>query len=199
MTTAKLMLATILVATPWAGAWAQNEGLLAHADNLPWPRWQARLAVSGGTPLWRSELYGTDTYGLKSGSLGLMSDYFFARSASSDGSASGFRATGGLVVGQRTSLWMVSPAVSASPAFSLERRLGTDAADSSTLPYLGVGYSGLSGRNGWNFSADFGLVAVPGRNGVRFGRAFSSVQGAEDLARDLRLSPVLQVGVSYSF
>jgi hypothetical protein len=198
MTIAKLMLAAVL-AGPWAAAWAQSEGLLAHPDNLPWPRWQARLAISSAAPLWRGELFGPDAYGLKSGSLGVMSDYYFARSAGADGSASGFRATGGLVVGQRPALWMVSPAVSANPAFQLERRGGGDTADNSTVPYLGVGYSGLSGRNGWNFSADFGLVALPGRNAVRLGRAYSSMQGVDELVRDLRLSPVLQVGVSYSF
>lgn len=199
MKTAKLMLATLLAAAPLGAAWAQNEGLLAHPDTLPWPRWQARLAISSTAPLWRGDLFGPDAYGLKSGSLGLMGDYFFARSGSVGGGASGFRATSGLVVGARPALWMVSPAVSGNPAFSLERRTGADQPDNSTLPYVGVGYSGLSGRNGWNFSADFGLVAVPGRNAVRLGRAYSGAPGLDELVRDLRLSPVLQVGVSYSF
>lgn len=199
MKTAKLMLATLFAAAPLGAAWAQNEGLLAHPDKLPWPRWQARLALGSTAPLWRSDLFGPDAYGLKSGSLGLMGDYYFARSASADGRASGFRATSGLVVGPRPALWMVSPAVSGNPAFSLDRHTYADSAESSALPYVGVGYSGLSGRNGWNFSADFGLVAVSGRNPVRLGRAFSGTPALDELVRDLRLSPVLQVGVSYSF
>lgn len=188
MKTAKLMLVALFAAAPLGAAWAQGQGLLASPDNVPWPRWQARLSLAG-----------LDTYPYKSTNLGLMSDYFFARSASPDGSASGFRATGGLVTGQRPTLWMVSPAMAGSPLSNAERRLAGEMSDSSTLPYLGVGYSGLSGRNGWTFSADFGLVGLPSRNAIRLGRAFSGTPGADDLMRDLRLTPLLQVGASYSF
>ena len=198
MKVAKLLLATLFAITPPGAAWSQSEGLSAHPDSVPWPRWQARLSV-GSMPWWRGDIAGPDAYGLKPASLGLMSDYYFARSGAADGSASGFRATGGLVVGHQPSLWMVSPAMSGSPLLSADRRLAGDAADNSTLPYVGVGYSGLSGRNGWNFSADFGLVGLPGRNAIRLGRAFNGSPGLDEQVRDLRLSPMLQVGVSYSF
>ena len=35
----------LAAAAPLAAAWGQNEGLLAHPDNLPWPRWQAYAPV----------------------------------------------------------------------------------------------------------------------------------------------------------
>lgn len=189
MQIARLLLATLCAAAPLAPALAQNEGLYARPDNLPWPRWQARVAFSA------VDVYRPTT----AASLGLMSDWFFARAAAEDGSASGFRATGGLVAGPRPSLWMVSPAMTGGPLSSADRRQNGDSMDSQTLPYVGVGYSGLSGRNGWNFSADFGLVAQPGRNAVRLGRAYVGTPALDDSVRDLRLAPLLQVGVSYSF
>jgi hypothetical protein len=75
---------------------------------------------------------------------------------------------------------------------------GDTIADSTlTWPYLGVGYSGSSLRGGWGFSADLGLAAQnPGA--IRLGRAFSG-QPLEDLVRDLQVTPVLQLGVSYQF
>lgn len=187
MKTAKLLLAVMSAAAPLA-AWPQEEGLLAHPDDLPWPRWQARFSVSA-----------LDVYRPQATSLGLMSDYFFARAASETGRASGFRATGGLVVGPRPSMWMVSPAMAGSPLSGADHRLAGDAPDSFAVPYLGVGYSGLSGRSGWNFSADFGLVGQPARRTVRFGRAYTGTPGLDEQVRDLRLAPLLQFGVSYSF
>ena len=93
-------------------------------------------------------------------------------------------------------------------AFSVDRRLldapsglsnSDGATDSATLPYLGVGYSGLSLRGGWSFSADLGLVAFAPGNAVKLGRVIGGTQGLDDLLRDLRMSPVIQLGVSYSF
>jgi hypothetical protein len=65
------------------------------------------------------------------------------------------------------------------------------------VPYVGLGYSGLTGRGGWGFAADVGVMALHG-DSVRFGR-LSGAQSLDDLLRDLRLTPVLQLGVSYSF
>jgi hypothetical protein len=75
--------------------------------------------------------------------------------------------------------------------------LGDPTADTTlTWPYLGVGYSGSSMRYGLNFSADLGLAAQnPGA--IRFGRVGTS--GLDDFARELRLMPVIQLGVSYRF
>lgn len=194
MQTAKWMLALTLAVAP--AVQAQSDGLSASADNLPWGRWQGRLAISTAAPSWRGDLAGADATSLGRSGLSLMGDYYFSRSLAQDGRAGGFRATSGLVVGQRPTLWIGGPGGS---AFSVERRIAPDGGDSSTLPYLGVGYSGLSARNGWSFSADFGLVALSGGNAVRLGRVVNGSQGLDELVRDLRLAPVLQFGASYSF
>ncbi|TXC66831.1 hypothetical protein FSC37_16565 [Piscinibacter aquaticus] len=47
------------------------------------------------------------------------------------------------------------------------------------LPYIGVGYSGLGGRSGWSFSADFGLMALGAGNAIRLGRS-GNYQGVDD-------------------
>ncbi len=92
-----------------------------------------------------------------------------------------------------------------SGSFSAVRRnfslanpgLGAEEGNSS-VPYLGVGYTGLQSLRatggGWGFSADVGLVALQPRSAVRFGQ-----QGLSDSLRDLQLSPLLQLGASYSF
>ncbi len=194
MQTAKWMLALTLSVAP--AVWAQSDGLSASADDLPWGRWQGRLAISTAAPLWRGDL-AADATSLSRSGLSLMGDYYFNRSLAPDGRTGGFRATSGLVVGQRPTLWIGGPGGS---AFSVERRIAPDgSSDSATLPYLGVGYSGLGGRSGWSFSADFGLVALAGGNAVRLGRVFNGSQSLDELVRDLRLAPVLQFGASYSF
>jgi hypothetical protein len=66
--------------------------------------------------------------------------------------------------------------------------------DASAIPYLGVGYTGMSLRGGWGFSADVGLVG----SGVRLGRPIAGNQ-VDELLQELRLTPMLQLGVSYSF
>ena len=64
---------------------------------------------------------------------------------------------------------------------------------------MGVGYTGLSVRGGWSVSADLGLVAQNPSNAVRLGRLFGSGQNLDDMVRDLRMTPMFQLGVSYAF
>ena len=68
----------------------------------------------------------------------------------------------------------------------------------STVPYVGIGYSGISLRGGWGFTADVGLAGTSGGLRPRRDAAFGA-QGVEDLLRELRLTPVLQFGASYAF
>ena len=94
-------------------------------------------------------------------------------------------------------------------AFSVDRRsvgglqlpgLPDTSPDSSgAVPYLGVGYTGLSGKAGWGFSADLGVMALNPGSAANLGRVFGNVQNLDDVLRDMRLSPLVQVGVSYSF
>ena len=88
-----------------------------------------------------------------------------------------------LAVGQR-SISLLSP--------------GLEAIDpGASLSYLGIGYSGQSLRGGWGFSADLGMISNASIAGLRLGR--SNASGMEDVLRDLRYKPVLQLGLSYSY
>ncbi len=198
MQTAKWVLTISLLAAAPVMA-GQGDGLKWQDDSLTWARWQARLAVSQPAPLWRAGFGETDSQGLKPRSLSVMGDYLFARSLSDDGRASVLRATSGLVVGPRPTLWAGQPGGSAgSLSYDRAGAYADPRGEPGALPYVGIGYSGLGGRSGWSFSADFGLMALGAGNAIRLGRS-GSYQGFDELVRELRLTPVLQVGASYSF
>ena len=192
------------------GAIGLGGGPLARADQaegLTVPRLQGRVTLGMGVGADAAALPGS------AGSLGgasVLGDYYFIRSSAHEYEASGFRATSGVFLGSRLGIWggHAQAALSGS-LISVERHSfsllalpqGTDSAslESTTLPYLGLGYSGGSLKGGWGFSADLGLLAQsPGRV-ARLGRAFGGGQSLEDVLREMRLSPLLQVGVSYSF
>jgi hypothetical protein len=78
-------------------------------------------------------------------------------------------------------------------------RFGEPAFGGEPMPYLGIGYTGLSLKNGWGVTADFGMALENPGSAARAGRALFGNQGFDQALRDLRLSPMLQVGVSYSF
>ncbi len=193
-----MFIGAILLAASIAQA-AQGDGLNWQDDSLVWARWQARLAVSQPAPLWRASFSSGEASGLKPRSLSIMGDYLFRRSLSADGRASVLRATSGLVFGPRPTLWAGQPGGGTGTAASWDSRLLGDARnDPAALPYIGIGYSGFTGRSGWSFSADFGLMALGAGNAVRLGRS-AATQGLDELVRELQLTPVLQVGASYSF
>ena len=122
------------------------------------------------------------------------------------GRSGGFRATSGLLLGQR-SVALGTPALASPQGFGLTlshslRGVGSAAEAPgeawSAVPYVGVGYSAMSLRGGWGFTADVGLAGTQG--GLRARRdAAPGAQGVDDLLRELRLTPVLQFGASYAF
>jgi hypothetical protein len=69
----------------------------------------------------------------------------------------------------------------------------------SAMPYLGIGYSDYSLKTGWGFWADIGLVMQSPGNASGMGRVLSGSQSVDDLVHELRMSPLLQLGVNYSF
>ena len=75
--------------------------------------------------------------------------------------------------------------------------IGADAA--SAAPYLGLGFSGAPWHNGLSISADIGLVAERLGTTPGAGRAVFGNQAMDNAARELRLSPLLQLGVRYAF
>jgi hypothetical protein len=74
-----------------------------------------------------------------------------------------------------------------------------DPANDGAVPYVGIGYTGLPSRGGWGFSADIGVMALTPESRVKLGRPDGGGQSLDDVLRDLRLSPLVQLGVSYSF
>jgi hypothetical protein len=182
-------------------------GASATLPALSWGRLQARLAfATTATPL-RTDFQGVET-AFKVSSLSLMGDYYL-RPSLSQLTLGGLRATGGLMLGQRNGLWgLSSPQIG---TMSAERRNASASHDPynpnytefSTTPYLGIGYSGTSatfGRSGnWGFTADLGLMSLSPSALGRVGRVAAGSQNLDDMVRDLRLSPVLQLGFSYSF
>jgi hypothetical protein len=186
----------------------QGGGLVPSPDSL-WPRWQARLSLGTGGPLFRADPMNVDNAGLKVSAATLLGDYYFARSLRGVGSGSGFRATSGMLLGTHaTSLLSTPPSVGLNGrAFNVEHRSigglsvppAADGADLGAVPYLGLGYTGLAGKGGWGFSADVGLMALSPNSAVKLGRVFNGNQSLDDVLREMRLAPLVQVGVSYSF
>lgn len=175
-----------------AGVHAAN-GLVPPAADMLWPQWRARVSLqtTSMSPLSVSRQLdaGHASRGLQGGSI--LGDYYFATP-----SFGSFRASGGLMMGSLGGLPLSSAAVGPRLGLSLNSGLAQPATaggdNNSTLPYLGLGFSGAPWRNGLAISADLGLVAERGR--ALFGN-----QGFDGTLRELRLSPVLQLGVRYTF
>lgn len=186
---------------------AQSNPAPPVVDQPSWARWQGRLSL-GTTPTpWRA---GIDSpAGSKLSSASLMGDYYFGRSIAGTSLLGGFRATSGVMFGARSTLGIGPPGLATGGAFNVGSRAsatgpaapyaGDPANETTTVPYLGVGYTGLSVRNGWSFNADLGLFAQSSTAAVRFGRSQGNAQGLDDAIRQMRMTPLLQLGVSYNF
>lgn len=185
-------------------AWAQ----LAPGDGLSPPQLQGRirLGMSGtATPF---DVTGSGASRISGASL--LGDYYFGRLELRDGDAAGFRATSGVLYGSRLGMWggaagsgLGSTALGVEAIrFSLANASTAqpnDAIDDGTVPYFGLGYSGVSAKGGWGFSADLGLLALNPSSVARLGRSLGAGQNLDDALREIRLSPVLQIGATYSF
>lgn len=192
------------------GALGLATGAIAQTvdgDGLSPPQLQGRIRLGMSVTAGPLDLAGeAQTSRLSAASV--LGDYYFARSESPAGDASGFRVTSGMLLGSRLGSWGgPGVAVAGGGAFTVETHRfsllsasalqSADAADGGTVPYLGLGYSGSSVKGGWGFSADVGMLALNPGSVVRFGH--SAGQSLEETLRDMRLSPMLQLGVSYSF
>jgi len=143
-----------------------------------WPRWQVRAALAASE----------QGAARPAAAASWVGDYYFGLAHWVPvGPQGGLRATGGVI----------QPA-SRQPGLPRSLALGADSAES--MPYLGLGYTRLATDRGWGFTADLGLVAQNTSQAVRLGRALlGQPQDLEDAVRGLRLSPMLQLGVRYSF
>ena len=165
-------------------------------------RWQGRLSLGTPSTPWR---LGADSPTPKLISASLMGDYYFSRSLLGPRQLGGFRATSGLMFGPRSMLGTAQSSPSGTSTFSIASRAigqapmplgGEPGAETTTVPYLGVGYTNLSVRSGWSFNADLGLMA---QGSGRLGRSLYGGQSLDDAVRELRMTPLLQLGVSYAF
>jgi hypothetical protein len=163
------------------------DGLVTPLPGDVWPQWQARLSVSSTTlaPVALT----VDPARTAATSTALLSNHYFETPGLRLPDLSGgLRTTSGLLATPR--------------AIALAGWAPT-ATDGSTdrLPYLGIGYTGLSAKGAWGVTADLGLVAENPGGAGRVGRAlFGNGSASWDSAlRDMRFSPLLQLGVSYAF
>jgi hypothetical protein len=176
------------------------DGLLPPKSQEVWPQWQARITVSTAT-LAPVTLTG-DAAGRSAVQSGaVLSDYYFAPGLRLPASMGGLRATSGLMFGPR-GLASSSGAPWRNGGLALQNGaspLASEGSSDNTVPYLGLGYTGLALKGRWGFTADLGLVAENPSGAGRVGRAIFGNQSFDSALRDLRFSPVLQVGVSYAF
>jgi hypothetical protein len=187
-----------LLASP--AAWAQGQGLTFDEQARFGPRLQTRVGLNTSIALTEG---GSASWQQQAGVL--LGDYYFSRARLGQGQvSSGFRATSGMLLGQR-SLALGTPAMSNPQGMAVTQLRqprgalpGIESASEpwAAVPYIGVGWSGISVRGGWGVSADLGLAGRSGSNG---GLRVSGNQSLDDLLRELRISPMVQVGVSYAF
>jgi hypothetical protein len=191
--------AVVLGGVPLARA-GEAEGL-----TLPWL--QGRVTLGMSVEASATALPGNTS---RLGSASLLGDYYFSRAGVREGEASGFRATSGVFLGSQLGMWGGhAQGTLSSGLISIERHSFSLLAlppsaegasqEGSTVPYLGLGYSGVSLKSGWGFSADLGLMALNPGNAVRLGRVFGGGQSLDAALRDVSLSPIVQLGVSYQF
>jgi hypothetical protein len=174
-------------------AGASAEGL--RSDSLDWDRVSGRVTLVTVSPL-RAEYGNLDT-GSKLGSIGLLGDYYLGRGGLDNPPTLGLRATSGVWLGSRTVPGWTGNGLSVTNQRGLTSSLNDPTSDTSTTPYLGIGYS--AGTKGWGVSADFGLMALNPRSATRLGGVLNGSQTLDDALRDMRWAPLLQLGVSYSF
>ena len=183
---------------------AEGGGLQARAERVGWTRFDARLLTTAA-PRWRAELAPYERSGLKVG--GVLGDVYFGQAPAPAGKVAfgGFRATSGLVLGSPhagTGLagGLASGQRRAPSAWGgLSSGAGEPVGDAVTVPYVGVGYSNAWPKSGWRVSADLGVLSYSPSNASGIGRVIGGSQSLDDLVRDLRLAPLVQLGVSYSF
>ena len=189
-------LLALMLGTAHAGQ--TGSGLVAPAADTLWPQWQARITVLSAStaPLGLNAAFDTGARGLQGGAI--LGDYVFA--SPSFGS---FRASGGLMSGHLGGLPMANTTAGPRLGVSVQSSVvpawapGSDAP--AALPYLGLGFSGAPGGGGLALTADFGLVAERPAAAAGVGRAIFGTQGLDRSVRELRLSPVMQLGVRYTF
>lgn len=193
----------ILIGVLALGMAAQAQA--GDGEGLDLPRLQGRVKL--GIESATAEPIGSPS---RLSGASVLGDYYFGRYDARDGDAGGFRATSGVFLGSQLGIWggpTPTGALAGGP-LTVERHTfsllaptrGSDfTGDSGLVPYVGVGYSGSSLKGGWGFSADLGLMALNPGGAARLGRTLGGGPSLEDVLREMRMSPLVQFGASYSF
>lgn len=186
----------LMLSLPWAVQAA--DGLAAPRAESLWPQWQARVALQTTvTP--RSNPWAlverSDQPRTAQGAA-LLGDYYFAQPLLGHFRASGglmFGALGGapnaVANGSRSGLWFQS----------LGGATTTAADPLGTVPYLGLGFTSSAWRKAWYLTADVGWVAEQPSALGGVSRALQGSLGWDQALRDMRLAPLVQLGVRLAF
>ena len=193
----RLHLSLSLAVLPFAAL--ANDGLVAAAADTLWPQWQARIAVQTAavSPLGLSRLLEGGSPQRSWQGAALLGDYYFATP-----SFGSFRASGGLMFGSTGGAPLLSAPLGSRLGLTLQGtgNLPTPGSDApGTLPYLGLGFTSAAWWRALSLTADLGWVAEQPSAAAGAGRALFGTQGKENAWRELRLSPVLQVGLRYTY
>lgn len=171
------------------------DGLTAPTADTLWPQWRARIALQTSTisPLYGAALLANGPGRALQGAS-ILGDYVFASP-----SVGNFRATGGLLFGNSAGAPLLSAAAGPRLGLALNSGAATATGQDSpgTLPYMGLGFSSAALLPSLSVNADFGWVAGQSSSLAGGGRALFGNQAGPGW-RDLRISPVLQVGLSYA-
>lgn len=174
-------------------------GLVAPAADALWPQWQARIALqtAAAAPLSRPSLLDTGTPQRSWQGGALLGDYYFATP-----SFGSFRASGGLMFGATGGAPLLAAPAGSRVGLTLQSAGSLPAPGAETagsVPYLGLGFSSAAWSSALSLTADLGWVAEQPSAAAGVGRALFGNQGKDKAWRELRLSPVLQVGLRYAF
>ena len=174
------------------------DGLATPSAESLWPQWQARLAlqttVAPRSNLWSLAERSSQPRTAQGGAL--LGDYYFAQPTLGH-----FRASGGLMYGA----WGGAPSAAANGnrwGLLIQSLNGaqTAATDSlGTVPYLGLGFTSAAWRNAWYLTADVGWVAEQPSALGGVSRALQGSLGWDQALRDMRLAPLLQLGIRMVF
>lgn len=176
------LLAGLIFVTATLPAAAAGNGLVLPA--LESPHWQTRFEFDAPMTLGRlpATIWAIEQTPL---SGRLISDYRF--DALRLGQTGGLRLTSGVLVNLR------NPAT-----FTLGSSIAQSGDNpSAAQPYAGIGYSAGT-RGDWGFSAELGVAAQNPGAASQFGRVFNGFS-LGDTVRDMRLQPVIRLGMNYAF
>ena len=200
------LLGLVLSAAVGSAAQAQSFALSEQAQSA----WFARWVIS-------RDFQPASARPVPSLVASLLSDRYFDSGigGASMASGSGFRASGGLVLGAGSASLGLATAASGPPLpAGIYRRdadwlaqpfaLGTPSSRAwvetpTPQPYLGLGYTRQSLDGSWAWNADVGMVATNSETWSDWGRALLGPSRLDEAVRNLKLRPILQLGMRYRF